>query len=96
MVSWGKAFKSAGMYVIFLIVWGIVGAIFILLGIFTYGFLIWYDPYTGMPRINPAGLGLGLVFTVIGLVILLLGSFATFFKVIGEIVADEVEERIRS
>jgi len=95
MVSWGKAFKSAGLYVIFLIVWTVVGAALIAFGYITYGSLIWYDPYTKMPKINPAGLNIGFVLTLIGSIIILLGSFATFFKIVSEIVADEVEERLR-
>ncbi|RLG43598.1 MAG: hypothetical protein DRN92_09215 [Thermoproteota archaeon] len=56
--------------------------------------LITYDPYSGLPRFNPAGIGIGLVLLIIGYVIILLGSLATFFKIASEVIAEEVESRL--
>lgn len=94
MVSWGRAFRAAGTYVVFLIVWGMIGGIFIFAGILTAGTLITYDPLTGMPRLNLAGAGVGIVLFLIGYIIILLGSMATLFKILSELVAEEVQKRI--
>ncbi len=94
MVSWSRAFGAAGLYVAFLIIWTVVGGILIFAGIFTTGTLITYDPYSGLPRFNPAGIGIGLVLLIIGYVIILLGSLATFFKIASEVIAEEVESRL--
>ncbi|RLG40517.1 MAG: hypothetical protein DRO05_06175 [Thermoproteota archaeon] len=94
MVSWSRAFGAAGMYVVFLIIWGVISGIFIFAGIMTAGTLIAYDPLTGLPRFNLAGAGIGLVLFLIGYVIILLGSMATLFKILSEVVAEEVQRRI--
>jgi len=53
MVTWGRAFKAAFAYALFLLGWAIIGGIFISLGVLSVtagaGGLITIDPLTGSP-----------------------------------------------
>ncbi|HIE23566.1 MAG TPA: hypothetical protein EYP68_04985 [Candidatus Korarchaeota archaeon] len=96
MVSWRRAFGAAGLYVAFLLIWAVIGGIFIFAGIFMAGTLVSYDPVTGIPKLNLAGAGFGVILIIIGYGLILLGSLATFLKIVSEIVAEEVEMKLRS
>ncbi len=102
MVSWGVALKKAVVYVAFLIMWGIIGSIIFAIGFLIGGFSLQSvdtPPIPGIPSIpvptiaNPLAF---IVFTIVSYVVVILGITATFFKIIAEIVADEVERRLRT
>lgn len=89
MVSWRRAFRGALAYVIYSIIWIIVGVAIIIGGILAGGMN--YGPY-GTPVPN---LGVIIVVGIVGYIIIALGATAAFFKVTAEITAEEVEKRIK-
>lgn len=101
MVSWSKALKKAATCIGFLIMWGIIGSILIGVGFTIGGFEIEYtrlplpiDVEIPVPTMaNPLAF---LAFTMIGYVIIILGITATFFKIMAEITAEEVERRLKT
>ena len=89
MVSWSRAFRGALAYVVYTIIWIIVGVAIIIGGISTFGTT--YGPY-GIPQPN---IGAIIIVGVIGYFIIALGATAALFKVSAEITAEEVEKRIK-
>jgi len=95
MVSWSTAFKKALLYVGFLIMWLIIGSVIFGVGFIVGGFEIQPGPFdTPIPTMaNPL---VFVVFVIIGYIVILLGTIATFFKIVAEITAEEVERRIKT
>jgi len=89
MVSWGRAFRGALAYVIYSIVWFIIGGAVIIGGVLAGTRTI--GPY-GIPQVDPMVL---IVVLIIGYAITALGSVAALFKVMAEITAEEVEKRVK-
>lgn len=114
MVSWGTAFKKAAVYVGFLILWSIIGGIFIgagfmilgVLGLRMIGSLFggmglpfgYYAELPYLPQVapEPVSLVVAVILIVIGYLIILFGTIATFFKIVAETTAEEVQRRLRS
>jgi len=84
-MPWGTAFKRAFIYVLWLIVWGIIGGIFIGVGVFSMA-----GTFVSSMMTNPEAAGamllggsiFGLAMIFIGYVIIALGSVATFIRLI--------------
>jgi len=99
MVSWSTAFKKALLYVGFLIMWLIIGSVIFGVGFIVGGFgvqEIQLGPFGSIPTptmVNPLAF---LVVVIIGYIVILLGTIATFFKIVAEITAEEVERRIKT
>jgi len=101
MVTWGRAFKAAFVYVLFLLGWVILGGVVLSIGIASMaagaGGLFTIDPITGQPTVNfgtlTASVG-GLITAIVGYLIIILGCIATMFKIFSEIVAEEVMSRL--
>ena len=93
MVGWGRAFKGAIGWFVYSLIWLVTGGVLMIIGLIaafaSLGFV-------GSPiMIIPIELGLpmGIVLFVLGLVIASLGSRAANYKVISEMVAEEVVSR---
>jgi hypothetical protein len=89
MVSWKRSFRGALVYVVFSIIWVIVGAAIIIGGILAGGFTS--GPF-GIPQPN---LGVIIVAAILGYIIIALGSTAVWLKITAEITAEEVEKRVK-
>lgn len=96
MVSWGRAFKAALVLLAFTIVWGIIGAIIIGVGTFTLALnAITYEYYYGTPvptGINWGALGGLVIVWIIGVLIIYLGSYASYFKILTELIVEETRK----
>ncbi|MCP8311633.1 MAG: hypothetical protein L6M37_01605 [Candidatus Methylarchaceae archaeon HK02M1] len=95
MVSWGRSFKAALLLMVFTILWGIVGALIMFGGslLIPLG-AIYIDPSTSLPVID-WGLMIGAgVLWIIGTLIILLGVYASFFKVNTEIIIEGMSQEI--
>jgi len=84
-MPWGTAFKRALIYVLWLIVWGIIGGIFIAVGAFSIAgtfvsSVITSPEAAGAMLLGGSVFGLAMIF--IGYVIIALGSVATFIRLI--------------
>ncbi|MBU7023262.1 MAG: hypothetical protein HXS40_03765 [Theionarchaea archaeon] len=88
MVSWGRAFKGAAGVVGFSIIWWFVGGILIGIGMFLAGFGFLFSSTTA----SFMGTVLGVVLIFIGSIIGMLGTIASFLKVLPEIVAEEIQK----
>jgi len=98
MVSWGTAFKKALLYVGFLIMWLIIGCVIFGVGFIVGGFgvqEIQLGPFGSIPIPTMANPLAFLVVVIIGYIVILLGMIATFFKIVAEITAEEVERRLK-
>ncbi|MCS7136497.1 MAG: hypothetical protein RMJ14_04825 [Nitrososphaerota archaeon] len=109
MVSWTTALKKAAVYIGLIIIWTIIGGVIFGIGLLIGGFTIKGMPLSGLLEqfgidipinitiplpymANPLAF---IAFVVIGYVVVLLGMMATFFKIVAEITADEVERRLK-
>lgn len=96
MVSWGRAFKAALVLLVFTIIWGILGAIIIGVGTFALApSAITYEYYYGVPI--PTGINWGAIVGVaivwiIGILVIYLGSYASYFKILTELIVDETRK----
>jgi len=84
-MPWGTAFKRAFIYVLWLIVWGIIGGIFIGVGVFSMAGTFVSSMMTSPEAAGAMLLGgsiFGLAMIFIGYVIIALGSLATFIRLI--------------
>lgn len=88
MVSWGRAFKGAAGIVGFSIIWWIIGGVLIGLGMFVAGFGFFFSSAAA----SFMGMVLGVVLIFIGSVIGMLGTLASFLKVLPEMVAEEIQK----
>jgi len=92
-IGWGRAFGYAVRYVIYVFAWWIIGGI--LMGI---GFILIASStvYYGWIKIENYGLLIGgIIMVFIGLVIAMLGSLATYFKLMSRLVRESVPETSR-
>ena len=93
MVGWGRAFKGAIGWFAYSLIWLVTGGVLMIIGLVTafasLGFVS--SPILIVPI--ELGLPMGIVLFVIGLVIASLGSRAANYKVISEMVAEEVVSR---
>lgn len=101
-ISWGRAFLLALKYIVFIILWAIIGGIFILIGLFlaSYSILEYISrtipvpipKYFTLPISPQLGILIGLLLVIIGLVITNLGYLATYFKLLSQLIVDTMKE----
>lgn len=89
LVSWTRAFKAAILTIAYWIVWAIIGGIIAVGGLFSMSDAISYTNY-GLPHVELGRAFGGLILVFIGWLIILLGFYATIYKVLTEIIVDEV------
>jgi len=94
-LSWVGAFKKALIYFVWLIVWGIIGILMMLIGgalaMAPFSKLI-SDLMSGRPIMwDPEALT-GIVVVLLGYVVLLLGSTATFIRLIYQLSYEATQE----
>lgn len=99
-IKWTTAFNRAIDFVILTIFWDIIGGILIIFG--SGGLLgailgklttIVGLSNTTSSNLSGSALLFSLGFLLIGVILILLGNIATFLKVFGDAIADEVEAR---
>ncbi len=95
MVTWGRSFKAALLFLAFSIVWLLIGGAIIIVGSIS-GLLgiVQYVPYPPYVTINWGALGGMIIVFIIGYLIIYLGILATFFKVFAELLAEEMRKYI--
>jgi len=98
MVSWGRAFRAAGAWLIYSIVWFVTGLVLIFVGLSLLSLPFFTPPFGGPPIAPNSPLStpspvLGIVLIVVGAVIVSLGSIAALIKVFSEVVAEEVRSK---
>lgn len=101
-VSWGRAFRGAIMIVIYSVVWLIIGGVLIAFG---YSMSVASSVSSILSGIggssfnqnySAAGQYGGLVLVIVGIVIIMVGTYASVLKVQTDIFADEIEKRLKS
>ncbi|NHV99017.1 MAG: hypothetical protein HA496_05130 [Thaumarchaeota archaeon] len=94
MVSWGRAFKAALVLMVFMIVWGLLGTIILFSGVFTGVFGQMFNISTEPPffTVNWTALGIGAILVIIGTLIIVVGTWASIFKVFTELIVEEVKK----
>jgi hypothetical protein len=99
LVSWGRAWRGAGARFGWNIVWGIAGIAIFGAGLFimisAVSSIAAFDPYRGFNYNGIIGSSIvGVALMLVGWIIQTLGSWATFFKINSEIVAEEVNRQL--
>ncbi len=100
MVSWGKAFKGALEWLVYSLLWIITGGVLILIGFVSIfassiaGLLpTAIDPILGLLQFSPVGIGaVGIGLIVLGIIVAGIGTRAANYKIISEMVAEEVKK----
>ncbi|MEM2930905.1 MAG: hypothetical protein QW797_08630 [Thermoproteota archaeon] len=94
MVSWGRAFKAALVLLAFMIVWGILGMVIMFSGVFTGVFGQMFSITDEPPyfTVNWAAIGAGVIMMIIGILILVVGTWASIFKIFTELIVEEVRK----
>ena len=110
MVTWGRAWRAAGAWFGWSFIWGLIGLIFYGIGIVmilgsavnSINSLssIFGNPSASSSSFDSTGLLLGviggIVLMIIGVVLMLLATMASFFKINSEIVAEAVHRTTQS
>jgi hypothetical protein len=96
-VSWGRSFRAAVMLIVYSIVWVIVGGIFIIAGIILSAGSVtsMLGIFRGVPTIpsfSAGGLLVSVLLFVIGYLIVLFGTMASFFKVQTDIITQQMQK----
>lgn len=91
MVTWSRAFKAAGVYVAYSIIWDILGGAILTFGVITLGTGLSAPSFASIQP-NPYQLAVGIVVSVVGFILILLGNIATFFKVNTDIIVQDMAE----
>lgn len=78
-IAWGRAFRAAFMVCLYSLIWWIIGGALIAAGVGS----AYYSGYSYYNGNNYGGLGSigGIIIAIIGYVILVLGTLASYFKV---------------
>jgi hypothetical protein len=97
-LSWLSAFKRALIYFLWLIVWGIVGGVMVAIGL-ALATVPLTNALTDLLNKRPITLGTdafaGVAVAVFGYLILLLGSIATFIRLIYQLSYEATQEIMR-
>jgi hypothetical protein len=90
-IGWGKAFKYAGKFLVYAIVWLIIGFVFAAAGLAVISSSL-HLAGTLFPEITyDAGkLFAGIILLVAGCVIMILGAMASYFKIMSALIAESV------
>lgn len=84
-LSWPGAFKKALVYVVWLIVWGLIGSVLIGAGAYLASTSLTNlisALMSGMPPVFDTSLLTGLALAVIGYILFVLGSIASFIRLV--------------
>lgn len=90
MVSWLRAIKAAALTILYWIVWGIIGGLIIAGGFFAMAGAISVSQI-GLPTIDWGKAIGGIILIIIGYIVIMLGTYATIYKVLTEVIVDEVK-----
>jgi len=96
MVTWGRAWRAAGAWFGWSIVWGMAGLILIgagvavIIGSIASVSSIFSNGYGYNPSGMITGMIGGIAMIIIGEIITILGSYASYFKITSEVTAEEV------
>lgn len=87
-LSWGGSFKRAVVYVVWLIVWGLIGTALVAGGVYLAATsLIDFVSalMSGIPPVIDSSLLTGLGLAIVGYVLIVLGSIATFIRLVYDV-----------
>jgi hypothetical protein len=96
-ISWSQAFDSAFKFILYSLAWDIIGGILLFFS-FAFGFGAILSKL-GLTLISTSSntsallISFSAVLFILGLFFIFFGNYATFFKIIGNTIADEVEAR---
>jgi len=84
--SWVKAFSYAFRYIMYIILWVIIGGVIMIIGVAMMPSAISFEPPYYIPRFNLGAMIIGIILIVIGIVVIALGSMAAYFKIMSRLV----------
>ena len=105
MVSWIRALRAGIETILYSLGWYVIGIILAGFGGFLaggsfysllYGFFAPMLPSEyapSLPPINTVTLIAGILLILVGVIVMVLGTLATFYKIASEVVAEEVQSR---
>jgi len=95
LVSWDRAFRGAAAFVAYSIIWILIGVGIIIFGIY-FGFVVGTQQrgLFGMTYTEP-NWGVAIISIIVGVIIIELGTYASWLKIEPEIIAEEVEKRLK-
>ncbi|HGE70760.1 TPA: hypothetical protein ENX78_07995 [Candidatus Poribacteria bacterium] len=97
-ISWGKAFGYALRYILYIIVWIIIGGVIAGAGFMMMaGSVQTSTGYWGVPEVtyNAGALIGGIILIIIGWIIALLGSMASYFKIMSRLIRESTPETLQ-
>ncbi len=86
--SWGKSFSYAIRYILYAILWIVIGGLIMGVGVGTIAASVRIGA-DGIPRFLP-GVAMGLIATIVGLIIMYLGLMATYFKIMSRLIYEAI------
>jgi hypothetical protein len=94
-ISWGKAFGYGGRYILYVIVWAIVGGMIMFAGglVIASSINIRYNSYTSQWESTGFNIGtliLSLIIMVIGELVVILGVISSYFKLMSKLITETV------
>jgi|YelNatPaOPRAMG01_1025707.scaffolds.fasta_scaffold116161_2 hypothetical protein len=93
MVTWGRSFKAALVLLLFVIAWGFIGGIIIGIGSFLGALgLFQIIPEPPFIVVNTGALGAIVVISIIGMLVIFLGTWASAFKIATDLAIEEMKK----
>jgi uncharacterized membrane protein len=94
-ISWGKAFGYGGRYILYVIVWAIVGGLIMFAGglVIASSITIRFNTYTQQwesTGFNIEALILSIAIMVIGELVVILGVISSYFKLMSRLITETV------
>ncbi len=92
-ISWGKALGYGVRYIVFIIVWAIIGGLIVAGGAITItaSANIKYDSTTqtfDTSGMNLGGVILGVVIIIVGEIVIIIGAIASYFKLMAKLITE--------
>ncbi|MEM2123698.1 MAG: zinc ribbon domain-containing protein [Candidatus Bathyarchaeia archaeon] len=91
--SWGKSFRYAVRYILYAILWIIIGGIIMGVGMGIIAASM--ELRAGVMPTFGAGAAVGIITTIIGLIIMYLGTMASYFKIMSRLIYEATYEHLQ-
>ena len=92
-ISWGKAFGYGARYILYVIVWAIVGVLIAFAGglVIASSVNITFDSVTqtwNTSNLNLGGMLGGIVIIIVGEIVVILGAISSYFKLMSKLISE--------
>jgi hypothetical protein len=90
-ISWGKAFGYGARFILYVIVWAIVGVLIAFAGglVIASSVNITFDSVTwNTSNVNLGGILGGIVIIIVGEIVVILGAISSYFKLMSKLISE--------